>query len=398
MRPLGPPKHRKPMEHADEEMQMPRSTPPQSSLGEPSSPKRPEQRSRRPHQSDSQRVMDPKIRQFERNLCELAAVKGVPVDLEPVVCGRRILLWDLYQHFLDLNPTDLDSTRLAQKWAEIAKRLGFDVSHHYQASRELVVVWQTLLFDYLQEEEARYKEFTNLQDILDTTGSLTAKQLERYQDLLGDNVEESPVSVEDDETLLPSSPPALPLAAVVGQDQHASPFRRKVVKAPGKRNGDTSRALEIPSTPPQTHDRTARPLEEEFERVDGQHSARRSPKGKQRASEPQQPAEEIELAEEVDRYIALGYPEDIVKEAFFSTTLTTGDVAIVMEALMHGAGIPNNIQGVWTSRDDKALGLPENSMEYGRILTKHGQQRIEKRRIFLNEDFVKEWISDRQAI
>jgi len=95
--------------------------------------------------------------------------------------------------------------------------------------------------------------------------------------------------------------------------------------------------------------------------------------------------EAAEIQELVDHYVSLGYPEEIVQEAMLATTLETGDVAIVMEGLMRGHGIPDHIEGVWTAEDDRAVRLNKDSEEYARVLLKHKEARCVKRRQLLSQ-------------
>ncbi len=98
--------------------------------------------------------------------------------------------------------------------------------------------------------------------------------------------------------------------------------------------------------------------------------------------------EAAEIRELVDHYVSLGYPDEIVQEAMLATTLETGDVAMVMEDLMRGHGIPDNIEGVWTMEDDRAVMLNEDSKEYARVVEKHKEARCVKRRQLLSQTEV----------
>lgn len=95
--------------------------------------------------------------------------------------------------------------------------------------------------------------------------------------------------------------------------------------------------------------------------------------------------EGAEVQEFLDHYIALGYPEEVVRDAMLATTLETGDVATVMEDIMRGVGIPQNIEGVWTAEDDRAVRMIENNQEYARVVLKHGEARCVRRRQFLSD-------------
>ncbi|KAI9736531.1 MAG: hypothetical protein M1818_006042 [Claussenomyces sp. TS43310] len=93
--------------------------------------------------------------------------------------------------------------------------------------------------------------------------------------------------------------------------------------------------------------------------------------------------QETEFQQFIDHHISLGYPEDLVYEALQATTLETGDAALVMEELMSGRGLPNNMQGVWTDGDDAVVKSGVESDDYRRILHKHGEERCAARTFFL---------------
>jgi len=84
-----------------------------------------------------------------------------------------------------------------------------------------------------------------------------------------------------------------------------------------------------------------------------------------------------------DRFIALGYQDDIIVEALEATTMETREAPHVMEHLTQGNGIPEDVAGVWTSWDDDALGAGEGSEEFQRVVRKHGWGRVETRRRYL---------------
>lgn len=87
----------------------------------------------------------------------------------------------------------------------------------------------------------------------------------------------------------------------------------------------------------------------------------------------------------IDQHVALRYPEEIVIQSLVATTMETGDAAVVMEAIYKGNGIPENIQGVWTERDDLAARAGEKSDEFQRITEKHGLEICSKRLQFLKD-------------
>ncbi|TGO27151.1 hypothetical protein BPAE_0046g00120 [Botrytis paeoniae] len=87
---------------------------------------------------------------------------------------------------------------------------------------------------------------------------------------------------------------------------------------------------------------------------------------------------DIELA----KYIDLGYSEDIIYKALIASTYDFDIASPVMNQLQMGHGIPNDLAGVWTQRDDNALERRKGK-EYERVREKHGDERIHARIKFL---------------
>ncbi|TGO40108.1 hypothetical protein BHYA_0042g00410 [Botrytis hyacinthi] len=87
---------------------------------------------------------------------------------------------------------------------------------------------------------------------------------------------------------------------------------------------------------------------------------------------------DIELA----KYIALGYSEDIIYEALKASTYDFDIASPVMNQLQMEHGIPDDLAGVWTQRDDDALERRKGK-EYERVREKHGDERIYARIKFL---------------
>ncbi|POR38302.1 Telomeric repeat-binding factor 2-interacting protein 1 [Tolypocladium paradoxum] len=110
-----------------------------------------------------------------------------------------------------------------------------------------------------------------------------------------------------------------------------------------------------------------------------------------------------QIREVVEYYESLGYPHRIVVEALKRTTMTPGGLAaLVMQSLEDGDGVPTHHEGVWTDRDDKSLRLVDSiqaegesvepkqrrraKKEFDRLVAKHGLDRIELRRRFLDAE------------
>lgn len=117
------------------------------------------------------------------------------------------------------------------------------------------------------------------------------------------------------------------------------------------------------------------------------------------------------LAAECERFEALGYAEEDVKRALRVTTFDIGLAGEVMEYFRKGHGVPNNMEGVWTDRDDHGLRYVDEQpsdldararvedeatrrqkrkLEWTRLVDKHTQERVEARRKYLSyaKDFT----------
>ena len=95
--------------------------------------------------------------------------------------------------------------------------------------------------------------------------------------------------------------------------------------------------------------------------------------------------QERELDEYIERHIGLGCPTEIVIQAIEATTMEPANASIVMDSLKNSNGIPENMEGVWTAKDDEALGSDAPMNDYRRILDKHGEARCDQRKKFLKD-------------
>ncbi|KAF7919124.1 uncharacterized protein EAE98_009444 [Botrytis deweyae] len=85
---------------------------------------------------------------------------------------------------------------------------------------------------------------------------------------------------------------------------------------------------------------------------------------------------------EFAKYIDLGYSQDIIYDALMASTYDFDIASPVMNQLQMGHGIPDDLAGVWTKRDDDALERRKGK-EYERVREKHGDERIHARVKFL---------------
>ncbi|TGO53822.1 hypothetical protein BCON_0117g00150 [Botryotinia convoluta] len=85
---------------------------------------------------------------------------------------------------------------------------------------------------------------------------------------------------------------------------------------------------------------------------------------------------------EFAKYIDLGYSEDVIYKALIASTYDFDIASPVMNQLQMGHGIPDDLAGVWTQRDNDALERRKGK-EYERVREKHGDERIQARIKFL---------------
>lgn len=88
------------------------------------------------------------------------------------------------------------------------------------------------------------------------------------------------------------------------------------------------------------------------------------------------------VEDEIDKFKALGYSEEIIVAALDATTMDYEIASIVMEKLKMGHSIPDDMAGVWTKKDDDALFLKEGWAGYKKVRAKHGEERVTARKEF----------------
>lgn len=117
---------------------------------------------------------------------------------------------------------------------------------------------------------------------------------------------------------------------------------------------------------------------------------------------PKAKSKEDQVAEAIQLYESLGYPNRIVLEGLQRTSMVPGIATVVMQSLKEGKGVPANHEGIWTDRDDeglKLLGTVDVDKEgetkeerklirkaiktAARLQEKHGSDKVELRRQFL---------------
>ncbi|RFU29930.1 hypothetical protein B7463_g6406, partial [Scytalidium lignicola] len=314
---------------------------------------------------------------FKIELSEFAQEMDFEVNFNPNICGRGIPLFRIWQVVRSREFGGFNNVEKKNLWASVCKKLKF----HQWRDRDA----PTLLKDCC---------FQNLVD---------------FEDAKMQYLELSHAEMQDEDADLEISASSTKKRRL---DTNNEPNKRqRINKGKGKER-------EIPSTPEQgdTNPDNVIQLEEDDEGDSFVDSKRRQmvnnrpisklarPRDPETqdfsfpGSDPfiiedsfmvpseddsQQQAEELE--DYIHRFIALGYKQEVVIMALEATTMETGDAGIVMEALINGEGIPQNMQGVWTEEDDEALDAPEDSDDFQRILEKHGMDIVATRQRYMKE-------------
>ena len=406
------------------------------------------------------KVVDPTTEDeklFMEGLSLMAEYQGNEVNFEPVICGRRIKLFQLWQIVNSDEFGGYEEVVGRGLWRRIAGKLNFNDFKHPKAADAIKAAYEILLPDFevsrqeymqiLQEEEmiqlqlrATADRASSVDDGLADEEVEIVREEEEEEDDYDDNLG-APASLpsqiqpsfskrnlESDGSLQQDGPPLVksqrkrqridkgkgillpeipstpdniinpswtprhtekssPLklqqsAAEEGSDSGEDLQRPlKLLKLPIQRQ--TKQALE-----PETQDFNFRSIGEDAELGSSLQSlpnlrrkrsidseAHSIPHEDRLNPSPSDFHKEQQLFAFIEHYVALGYPQEIVVQALESTNMTTGNAAIVMEELMRSNEIPENIQGVWTAKDDEALDAVD-SEEFERITMKHGTKNV----------------------
>ena len=409
----------------------------------------------------SGKVVDPTTEDeklFFEELSLMADYQGFETNFEPLICGRKIPLFKLWQVVNSTEFGGYDEVRGRNLWWNVARKLNFSDFKHSEAAEAIKSAYEVILpeFEVSREEYIQsLKDEEMIQDQLQATAgrdSMHDTPMDGENEIARD-VEEESDDYDDDSEAPASLPRRLQspsskrnLESDDGMNQDGSHLlgthqkRQRIDKGKGKEK----EVAEIPSTPEDVinpgltpgHVYKSSPLkfqlsaaeegsdsDEEFpslvrlpnfiakrqvkrilepetqdfnfrgaESQPSMHPLRK--RRKEKNFIPAAPSsihdgasihsradsqKEQQMLAFIDQHVALGYPQEIVVQALESTNMTTGDAALVMEELMKGNAIPDNIQGVWTSTDDAALD-DEESEEYERLMMKHGTKNVNDRK------------------
>ncbi|KAG9238911.1 hypothetical protein BJ875DRAFT_286677 [Amylocarpus encephaloides] len=97
-----------------------------------------------------------------------------------------------------------------------------------------------------------------------------------------------------------------------------------------------------------------------------------------------QSQKEQDLIPFIERWVGLGYEEELVIDALEATSMQTDDFGPVVESLKQGEGIPKDMRGVWPKEDDEAL-YDADSHQFLRLVSKHTARGVQERREFLKD-------------
>ncbi|KAJ5984001.1 hypothetical protein N7481_006100 [Penicillium waksmanii] len=86
----------------------------------------------------------------------------------------------------------------------------------------------------------------------------------------------------------------------------------------------------------------------------------------------------------VEAQVSRGFEDAVIDDALCCTTLNCKLAGKILNILAAGNPIPNDIRGVWTSKDDEDL-QGSNGREVERVLKKHGERSLSERWNYLSE-------------
>jgi hypothetical protein len=244
---------------------------------------------------------------FEEDLKEFAESQGYQVSLEHTVSGSLISLFSLYRVVQSREFGGFHKVEATQRWQEVAEGLEFDLLDGPDAANQLKLLFEEELLDFtiaraLLQKAARAASCTYL--ILSSVLSKSNKKPAKGKG------KEAAETIETADAM----------------------FSSKSLRI--KPDPEPKSQLEIPSTP---ENLMGDSMEVEADELREDSSTQSQTDSQRNVND---------LREFIERYISMGYSEEVVSRAFCATTLKTGDVGVVIEALQSGHPLPDNIQGV----------------------------------------------------
>lgn len=330
----------------------------------------------------------------------------VHFPVKEAIGGDQVFIYDICRAVTSAFDEAAEFQR-PERWEEVARLLGIN-----QSSVNIAVFKEK--FSHVVDRFFEFEDFLlHLKNVQQDTGADEGDEEEVDENA---NLSDSPtetlqkqenlgkrrrVQMEDEAPKTPSDCDAALTNSAENpvNDEPLASKRQRIDKGKGKEP-------EVPSTPealyrprpqltqyqniaqdPETQDFHFPQATEEEESLYN-HSEQDSPSNQirdevyratQRSPEPDEAHREV-ARRKIDRYMALGYTEDVVREALGATTSNDQNAAIVMEDFTQGKGIPDNFRGIWTAEDDLTL-REAGGME--RMIEKHGSDYVEDRMIWL---------------
>jgi telomeric repeat-binding factor 2-interacting protein 1 len=93
---------------------------------------------------------------------------------------------------------------------------------------------------------------------------------------------------------------------------------------------------------------------------------------------------DTDLISWVEAQVSRGFDDAVIDDALCCTSLNCELAGKILNILAAGKPIPNDIRGVWTSKDDEDL-QGSNGREVERVLKKHGEYSLSERWTYLSE-------------
>ena len=202
------------------------------------------------------RVADPTLENeklFKSDLEALAENLGVEIDYSPVICGRRLSLFQLWQVVMSDEFGGFDHVTGRKRWPEVARRLNYNDFRHASAAADIELCYSELLADF-EVARQQYQELnpdmtlTESQEealIEDQLRETSGRDAGRFSDEEGKAEAEVDDAINDD---LDRSPSAYVLPTLSNKRSHetenSTSFHKRQRVDKGK-----GREVEIPSTP-----------------------------------------------------------------------------------------------------------------------------------------------------
>ena len=324
-------------------------------------------------------------REFENQLKLVAKEFNVEVDLVPVICGRRLPLFRLWQVVCSDDFGGYEEVEGRHLWSGVAKALNYNEFKHSTAPVELQKCYKEILVDFEEIQRGATPDLTQPDDQIQQTPT-------RNDDLNEEEEDKSDVFVTPMQSSsgkrrvdVESTPTGSTMNKRSRLDKgketvFVSPTPERLTTNGGQRprvDKGKSRALQSPS-PEKVKEVPSTP----DEIIHGTNYSNNYFNPSSPNAAPELSEAEADFEAFKDRWLALGYYEEHVQTALLATGCVEANFGEILESLLNGRGIPQNIKGVWTENDDEALEAGDDTIKFARVRRKHGVEGVEARRKF----------------